>query len=459
MIVKRISTACLAATLVVVPMGEAAASDGLVGGIVGGIIGGAIVNHANRQPQRVQRTQRVARPAVPSATREANRQTQVALNYFGFPAGTPDGVLGRNSRAAIANYQAFMGYAPTGELNLYERDFLVTSYNRASIGGPHIAQMVATNPQGVRGLLHAFRDEMMGTTIAAQPVAPPPAVVVVPAAPVADAPASVVTPALPEPAAAAPSATSAGLPNFLSAPEAQASLASHCNRVSLVTNSNGGFTTLASMSDPGFALEEQFCLARTYAIAQGEEMASKVQGFTSQQIAQQCDGFGPAMKDHVSALSLKPQAEVMDDVGSFILQSGMAPAQLAGTAKICLSVGYRTDNMDVAVGSALLLAVLGERVYAELMGHHLAQGFGTGKRPDLSLAWYDMGLDAIAGGSSAVFVPGHADRGDLIRAAAYAVGGRAMPMAPAAETTPVPAGLPVFDLDAGTDKGVKDVKN
>ena len=230
-------------------------------------------------------------------------------------------------------------------------------------------------------------------------------------------------------------------------------------RSSLVTNSNGGFTTLASMSDPGFALEEQFCLARTYAITQGEEMASKVQGFTPQQIAMQCDSFAPAMRDHVAALSLKPQSEVMEEVGGFILQSGMAPAQMAGTAKICLSVGYRTDNMDVAVGSALILAVLGERVYAELLGHHLAQGFGTGKRPDLAMAWYDMGLDAIAGGSNAVFVPGHADRGDLIRAAAYAVGGRAMPAAPIAqEQTPVPAGLPVFELQSD-DKGPKDVKN
>ncbi len=452
MIVKRISTACIAASLAIAPVGATAGSDGLVGGIVGGIIGGAIVNHANRQPQRVQRVQRSApRSGISSATREANRQTQVALNYFGFPAGTPDGVVGRNTRAAIANYQAFMGYPPSGQLNQFERDFLITSYNRASIGGPHIAQMVAASPQGVRGLLHNFRDEMMGTSVVARPEGPAAPLAVV--APAATAPVAVVAPA-PD---VAPS-PQAGLPNFMGTPEAQASLASHCNRVSLLTNSNGGFTTLASMSDPGFALEEQFCLARTYAIAQGEEMVAKVQGFTPQQVAQQCDAFGPAMKDYVSSLSLKPQADVMEGVGAFILQSGMPPAQLAGTAKICLSVGYRTDDMDVAVGSALLLAVLGERVYAELMGHHLAQGFGTGKRPDLALAWYDTGLEAIANGSTAVFVPGHADRSELIRAAAYAVGGRAMPAAQAVGETPVPAALPVFDIGTA-EKAAKDVKN
>ena len=115
---------------------------------------------------------------------------------------------------------------------------------------------------------------------------------------------------------------------------------------------------------------------------------------TPAQIAEQCGGFGPAMADHVSALSLKPAAQVVPGVQSFALSSGMQPAQLAATAKICLSVGYRTDDMGVALGSALLLATLGEQVYGELMGHHLAQGFGTAQRPDLALDWFDMGLAA-----------------------------------------------------------------
>ena len=87
----------------------------------------------------------------------------------------------------------------------------------------------------------------------------------------------------------------------------------------------------------------------------------------------------------------------MSDVSAFALSSGMAPAQLSGTAKICLSVGYRTDDMDVALASALLLTALGEAVYGELIGHHLALGFGaaaliwrwTGIRP---------GFDAVGAG-------------------------------------------------------------
>ena len=236
------------------------------------------------------------------------------------------------------------------------------------------------------------------------------------------------------PEAAAPESAS-GLPTFLGGDVTQASLASHCNKVSLLTNSNGGFTSAAGMTDAAFALNEQFCLARTYAIAQGEDMATKVPGFTPQQIAAQCEGFGPAMKDHISALSLKPRDEVLQAVGSFVLATGMAPAQLIGTSKICLSVGYRTDNMDVAIGSALLLVALGDHVYAELLGHHLAQRFGTSQRLDLALGWFEMGLEALDGGATAAFVPGQPDRADLIRKAAYTLGGRAglaVPDSPAA---------------------------
>jgi hypothetical protein len=114
------------------------------------------------------------------------------------------------------------------------------------------------------------------------------------------------------------------------------------------------------MTDPNLALNEQSCLARTYAIAKGEGIVCKVRGFTPQQIASPCESFGPALKDQVAALLLKSQAEVQKDVSSFILQSGLSPAQITETAKISLSVGYRTDNMEVAIGSSLLLAVLGK---------------------------------------------------------------------------------------------------
>jgi peptidoglycan hydrolase-like protein with peptidoglycan-binding domain len=284
-------------------------------------------------------------------------------------------------------------------------------------------------------------DGASGTTMA---VAPAPQVVpTLPGSTMAAAtPVPSAQPVVPNPGAQV--AAAPALPTFLAQTAQTASLASHCNRVSLETNSNGGFTTISTMRDPAFALSEQFCLARTYAMAQSEEMMAKIAGFTPQQIAQQCEGFGPAMKDHVAALSLKSHEAVLNDVSGFVIATGMSAPQLADTARICLGVGYTTENLDVAIGSALLLSVLGERAYSELMGHHLTGGFGAAKRPDMGLAWFEHSLDGDSGAATMVFAPGMSDRGALIRQAAYMLNGRSDLLAPQDQGAAVPAALPSF---------------
>ncbi len=462
--VRHFVTGCAALALAVgVAPQPGQASDALVGGIVGGVIGGVVSGAIQRdQQQRRAATQprtqprTVQRSAVPSATRTANREMQASLNYFGFPAGTVDGIVGRNTRNAVSQFQAFMGYPVTGQLTEFERSFLVGSYHRAQAGGMLTAQAIAANPQGPRGLLLQYRDEMArGTTMVAAPPALPqvapeaaPQMAAVPqAAEPAPQPAPVA--AAPEPELAAPAPA---LPNFLGAAPVQASLSSHCNRVSLETNSNGGFTTLASMTDPAFVLEEQFCLARVYAIADGEEMAARVPGQTPAQIAEQCAGLGAAMQPQVAGLAATSAADAMREVSAFVAGTGMAPVQLAGTGRICLSSGYRSDDMAVALGSALLLVTVGERVYGELIGHHLAQGFGVPARPDLALEWYDMAVSAMAAGARTPFLPGQPERIQLIEAASAAVGGR-VELAPPARETPIPAALPQFAVPE-----VKDTK-
>ncbi len=428
MFFKYLTAAALATSVAVIPADRvnADAGDFIAGAIIGGIVGSA----ATKQNQK--KRQRVYRSGIPST--QEGRVIQSSLNYFGFNAGRVDGQLGRQSRAAVSNYQAYMGYPVTGQLTPFEYNLLTTSYNRAQAGGYATTQAISTNPDGVRGLLKTYRSELAGVPAPTVQTAQPTTTVVVnpQPAPVAVAPAPTVAVVAPE-----PEADSGALPNFFNT-GSQASLASHCNTVSLVTNTNGGFTTAASMTDPSVALNEQFCLARTYAISRSEDLISQVQGFTPQQVAQQCEGFGPAMKDQVAALSLKPRDVVAQEVSGFILNTGMSPAQLNGTAKICLGVGYRTDNMDVALASALLLYAMGEGVYGELMGHHLAMGFGTTKRPDVAATWYQAGLAASDSGADAVFVPGQPERTELIRKASMQLNGGGGAAAS--------GGLPVFSV-------------
>ncbi|MDT8857030.1 peptidoglycan-binding protein [Paracoccaceae bacterium Fryx2] len=443
----RIASGCLVAFLAVLPAQKVAADagDALLGALVGGVIGGAIVNENNKKRYRTTSTAPRKATGISSAQREANREVQTSLNYFGYPVGAPDGAIGPKSRSAISQYQASLGYPPTGQLTEYERTVLVSAYHRAIAGGPMVSQTMATHPMGTRGLLMVQRDEMAGITprTGMMAMAPAPQMPVLPVAPAATLPLLAAVPealAAPEvPAAPGPAA----LPSFMGAGVTQVSLASQCNKISLLTNTNGGYTTSATMTDANFALSEQFCLARTYAMAQGEELSASVPGFTPAQIAEQCKAFGPALKDNVAALSMQPREEVLRGVSTFVLQSGMAPAQLAGTARICLGVGYTTDAMDVAIGSALLLTALGEKGYAELLGHHLSQGFGTNPRSDLAAGWYGMGLEGAANGLS-VFAPGLPDRNEVIRKASMTLNGRV----DAAPPAPVPAALPGFAVPA-----------
>jgi peptidoglycan hydrolase-like protein with peptidoglycan-binding domain len=432
---KRIASAAVAAALALSPV-QSTAGDALAGGIVGAVIGGLIVHEMHKNKQRPRAATTSQKAQVSSGQREANREVQTALNYFGYNVGTPDGAIGPKSRTGISQYQALMGYPPTGQLTDFERTVLTTAYQRAVIGGAATMQMAASHPMGTRGLLLMQRDEMAGLPGAGFGV---PGMVAGAGVAAAGVPAFAAAPQQPA-APVAPVATA--LPNFFGGATSMVSLASHCNKVSLLTNTNGGFVTAASMTDPVFALSEQFCLARTYAMAQGDELIAKVPGTTPQQVAEQCKALGPAMQDHVAALSLQDRDAVLQGVSGFVLSSGMQPAQLSATARICLGSGYTTDAQDVALGSALLLTVLGEKGYAELIGHHLAQGFGATQRPDLALQWYETSLDA---GGSALFAPGMPERATLIRKAAFTLGGKA----DKAAAEPASA-MPVFAVPAAT---------
>jgi peptidoglycan hydrolase-like protein with peptidoglycan-binding domain len=429
---KALAAAGLVVSLSVAPAqtARADAGDAIAGAIFGGLLGHAIANDQRRRSTQRTRSTKSSKPGITTAQREQNREVQTALNQFGYDVGRPDGSIGPRSRAAIASYQATLGYPPSGQLTEYERTVLVTAYHRAIAGGPQVTQVMATHPMGMKGLLLAQRDEMAGLP------APLPVATEVPLAPAVTAATVGVMAGLPSLMPEAPAAPA--LPSFMGSGQAQVSLASQCNKISLMTNTNGGYVTSVAMTDASFALGEQFCLARTYAMTTGEERAAKVAGFTPQQIAEQCAAFGPVLAGHVSALSLKTREEVLAGVKSFILSSGMSPSQMEGTAKVCLGVGYTTDAMDVAVGSALLLTAMGEAGYAELLGHHLSQGFGATVRPDLALDWYEMALDAMAKGAT-VFAPGLNDRGAVIRKAAFTIAGRA-----GEGTVVVPAALPQF---------------
>jgi peptidoglycan hydrolase-like protein with peptidoglycan-binding domain len=431
-------------SMVVVQVADGA--EAFVGGLLGGAIGSAIVNQQQQRRVVVQprtTTRRAPAPSVNTYQREENRTVQTALNYFGFPSGTPDGVMGPNSRAAAGQYQAYMGYPATGYLTDYERTFLTSSYNRAVIGGPQIGQMVAAQGQGTRGLLQAFRQEQMGVPVATapMPVAPQPVAVPQVVAPTVEAAAPAPAPA-PEaaPAAVAAAAPAMGLPSFMP-DSASVSMNSFCNRVNLSTSASGGFVTLASMDDPYQALGEQFCLARTHAIEQGDSLAGTVQGFSMAEIQAQCEAFAPSMWEYQARLATQSSDEVAGALQDFVVAIGAPPVQLSGNARICLGVGYRTDNAELALAAAQMLVGLGEEAYGELLGHHLLNGFAAPKREDRGLEWLTVATGALDAGAAPLVPVGSDARAGLLQQAIATINGTEPPpvLQDASATVPAPA--------------------
>ncbi|WP_299546094.1 peptidoglycan-binding domain-containing protein [uncultured Tateyamaria sp.] len=180
MLSKMFLPAAIAASLALVPATRAAADkkDFIAGAIIGGI-GGAIINNEVRKnkQQQAARSRAVAprtyaakprsysapqkksyRPSIP-ATPEG-REIQSSLNYFGFDAGPVDGQVGGKTRDAIADYQRYMGYNGTGTLTTFQQHLLTTSYLRAEAGGNRTLQDIASLPDGTRGLLKLYREDL-----------------------------------------------------------------------------------------------------------------------------------------------------------------------------------------------------------------------------------------------------------------------------------------------------------
>ncbi len=429
--------------------------DALVGGVIGGIIGGAISNSRAQPAPAPQVQERViikerevykpAAPRIDPYEREQTRNVQMALNYFGFDAGVPDGVSGRRTRSAISAYQAFMGFPISGALSDYERSFLTSSHSRALAGGPQTTQVIATQGMGSRGLLKVYQqqDQGGGAVMNAAAAAPPQPVQPAPQTqPPANQP--VMASLAPEPEA---ESKPAAMPNFIGGP-VEASMASFCNKTNLVTSTNGGMITAASMTEPGdsgIALGEQFCLARAYVMDDGERLSSTVQGLSLAEMQSQCGDFAATMRDYVAGLVSQSTTETTNDLQSFVVKTGMNPAQLSANARICLSIGYRTDSADVALASALVLVGLGEAAYGEVLAHHLAQGFGVPKRLDRAADWYDASVQAMQGGATRVVAPGMKDRPALLHAAALRLRG-GTPTADPLQAAPERAALPTFNM-------------
>ncbi|WP_121061903.1 peptidoglycan-binding domain-containing protein [Chachezhania antarctica] len=384
---RSIFVAAATAVAITVPAPKARAGDELA--IAGGlIIGGLIVNEVVKQNRRkaqqqaqaayyagqqsqqatTQSTQRSTAtstprktsPSISSAQRTENRQVQTALNFFGFDAGTVDGVLGQNSRSAVSRYQAEMNDPSDGTLTDSERQFLLSSYQRARASGGVARYDTVLAEQGPTALLRLFRDERDG----------------------------VATPVVQASAGTSPEVTRAASTVTMGTPAAGSK---EITLIPLPVVRSEACDTARSNG----ALEWQHCVARNYAIAETAPLEAAVTNLSKSEIEAHCEGISAAMAPFRAELTGSGRKAVVTSVSEFLASSGMPTEQAVDTGQVCLGVGYRTDDPEMTLGSALLLVGAGEDAYAEIVGHHLRDGSGVASaHPRRAARWFDLAIDS-----------------------------------------------------------------
>ncbi|WP_116132929.1 peptidoglycan-binding domain-containing protein [Tropicimonas sp. IMCC34043] len=438
---RNFAVAAATAALVSVPAPQASAGNNFGKVAAGAAVGlgiacvtGVICKKQQQTTQRAPSSGGTKKKAAPQmsaaerAQRQENKDVQTALNAFGFNVGTPDGVFGKNTYAGMRDYQAFMGYPVTGELDPYQKQFLLESQQRA----------VASGAYPTRDMLKAYQNEARGYSNGygapnganpgtgyndtngyagnggyntnggyngndgyagngayggsnGYPV-PPPAVV----PPMANQPVPATTdiklPILPT--------RSGGLVG-----SGGGSMADRCELVDLLSQSSGVIQAV-NITDPDQALSQQFCAMRGYAISEGqsvmaaygvddESMRSEVCGPIALQMAE----TGAMTGESSPQVAAAKAAEITRGLGVD------DPSAARDYGRMCLSVGYRVDDPELAAGGALMMLGQGDYAYAEVIAHHLREGFGVPANSAAAVPWYETTITTLERGGQPAFLP------------------------------------------------------
>lgn len=92
------------------------------------------------------------------------QKIQGALNFYGFIAGLPDGVLDQQSRTAMSQIQASIDRPFTGKLDTFEEQFLKSSFFKAQASGNETLRLVVSKPNGYCEIPQRYHQELVQPT-------------------------------------------------------------------------------------------------------------------------------------------------------------------------------------------------------------------------------------------------------------------------------------------------------
>lgn len=325
--------------------------------------------------------------------KEQNREVQHALNAFNFPVGGVDGVLGEKSRAAISSYQYYMNWPATGKLDSFQRETLVDTWRKLQYGGASAyPRMLAA--EGNRGFLRAalnpdYLNKYGDLTAGRPPINPP-----------------IQPDQGGQEIVGDDNSDDDGwiIPDATPSPSKVASITAHCDLVQL-TSTAKGLSNSTNMTDPEQALNEKFCGAREFAMRNGQFERDGIE-ITDAQLDKICGVIESQMKTPMQRLVIEGRRDVLAQAAAVNGSIGLTNASKALLyGQICLGMGYRQDNAEMALASALVLTAAGQSPFSELVGHHLRVGVGVAKNSGASSPWYEGAVTALEEGQTPVFEP------------------------------------------------------
>ena len=145
------------------------------------------------------------------------------------------------------------------------------------------------------------------------------------------------------------------------------------------------------------------------------------------EFTEMCGKFKNTYLGTVAQLSSKDMGATLSEAQGINASMGLTdPTSVKHYGEICVGMGYRNDDAQMALAGALAMTAAGHAAYGEIVGHHLREGFGTTQSSTAAVTWYAGAMNALENGSAPVFAASTTpDRIMLIRNAMQIVEKRA----------------------------------
>jgi peptidoglycan hydrolase-like protein with peptidoglycan-binding domain len=391
--------------------GPASANNEFIGGVVGGIVGGIIgsqINNQNRDarptpqrsaPQRsAPRSQSAPKPQMSALQREENRKIQTVLNAIDCNAGSPDGIFGKRTRAAIRCFQEKVEQPQTGELSTPQRAALLEIYTDAekgvNSGGSTQAKIPDLSGRVGAGTLFAAlenntpQDDSSGSDIGAE---------VIP----------VVT-----------------QDDVIEKPVNALSVGTALDLCATQTASTGiqlpGVAPVASTNYVDGIPVTGLCEIRDSLVSYSEAKAESL-GAPIDAIAEQCRVLASNLTSALATVGQETPKDTID--AAYDAVGGMATDLEAAvsSARLCTGVGYALNDSALVEASGLFGSAIGDPSLVEIVGWNLAFGIGRPKDAANAAAWLTEASFQISEIDSTLLLLNEANRSSNLREVANAL--------------------------------------